>query len=37
MAERFWQYFTDHSIHDFMESGGADDAHAFTSPPWEEA
>lgn len=37
MAESFWRYFTDDSIHDFMEPGGEDAARAFTTPPWEEA
>jgi hypothetical protein len=31
----FWRYFTDDSIHDFMAPGGADEAQAFTIPPWE--
>jgi hypothetical protein len=31
----FWRYFTDDSIHDFMVPGGADEARAFTTPPWE--
>jgi hypothetical protein len=31
----FWRYFTDESIHDFMAPGGADEARAFTIPPWE--
>jgi hypothetical protein len=32
----FWRYFTDESIHDFMAPGGADEARAFTVPPWEQ-
>ena len=32
----FWRYFTDDSIHDFMAPGGADEARAFTTPPWEQ-
>ena len=32
----FWRYVTDDSIHDFMAPGGADEAHAFTTPPWEQ-
>ena len=32
----FWRYFTDDSIHDFMAPGGADEARAFTIPPWEQ-
>jgi len=35
MAAAFWRYFTDDSIHDFMEPGGAEEAHAFAMPPWE--
>ena len=35
-AAAFWRYFTDESIHDFMEPGGADEARAFATPPWEE-
>jgi hypothetical protein len=31
----FWRYFTDDSSHDFMTPGGADEARAFTTPPWE--
>jgi hypothetical protein len=31
----FWRHFTDDSIHDFMTPGGADEARAFTTPPWE--
>lgn len=34
LANRFWRYFTDESIHDFMEPGGADEARAFSVPPW---
>jgi hypothetical protein len=32
----FWRYFSDDSIHDFMAPGGPDEAHAFTTPPWEQ-
>ena len=32
----FWRYFTDDSIHDFMTPGSADEARAFTTPPWEQ-
>ena len=32
----FWRYFTDDSIHDFMAPGGADEARAFATPPWEQ-
>jgi heat shock protein HslJ len=35
MAASFWRYFTDESIHDFMEPGGEDAARAFKTPPWE--
>jgi len=31
----FWRYFTDESIHDFMEPGGKDETRAFAVPPWE--
>ena len=37
LAEGFWRYFTDESIHDFMEPGGADAARAFKVPPWEDS
>ena len=36
LAASFWRYFTDDSIHDFMAPGGADEARAFTTPPWEQ-
>lgn len=36
MADRFWRYFTDESIHDFMERGGPDEERAFSVPPWEQ-
>jgi hypothetical protein len=32
----FWRFFIDDSIHDFMTPGGADEARAFTTPPWEQ-
>lgn len=35
MKEVFWRYFTDESMHTFMEPGGADESHAFAIPPWE--
>lgn len=35
LEEGFWRYFTDDSIHDFMEPGGQDEARAFTVPPWQ--
>lgn len=35
MSEAFWRYFTDESIHDFMEKGGEDGSRAFTVPPWQ--
>ena len=35
VEQSFWHYFTDDSIHDFMEPGGADEARAFATPPWE--
>ncbi len=36
LAEEFWRYFTDESIHDFMEPSGPDAARAFKIPPWED-
>jgi len=36
LEERFWRYFRDDAIHTFMEPGGADEARAFATPPWEE-
>ena len=35
LAESFWHYFTDETIHDYMEPGGTDEARAFAIPPWE--
>jgi heat shock protein HslJ len=35
LADAFWNYFTNESIHVFMEPGGADAMTAFTTPPWE--
>jgi hypothetical protein len=35
LERSFWRYFTDDSMHDFMTPGGADEARAFTIPPWE--
>lgn len=32
----FWRYFTDDAMHDFMTPGGADEARALTTPPWEQ-
>lgn len=32
----FWRYFTDDSIHDFIEPGSADEVRAFTIAPWSE-
>lgn len=37
VAEHFWRYFTDDSMHDFMEPGGEDAERAFKSPPWTSA
>lgn len=34
MKQAFWDYFTDESRHDFMEAGSADEANAFSKPPW---
>lgn len=36
VAEGFWRYFTDESIHDFMTPGGVDAALAFKVPPRED-
>jgi hypothetical protein len=36
IEKSFWRYFSDDSIHDFMAPGGADEARAFTIPPWEQ-
>lgn len=35
-ASQFWDYFTNESRHDFMESGGEDEAKAFSIPPWQQ-
>ncbi len=32
----FWRYFTNDSMHTFMESGSPEEARAFTTPPWEQ-
>jgi heat shock protein HslJ len=32
----FWRYFTDDSIHTFMEPGSEAEARAFRVPPWEQ-
>ena len=37
LATEFWRYFRDESIHEFMAAGSADEARAFTRPPWVEA
>lgn len=34
-ASKFWRYFTDDSIHDFVKPGSKDEAQAFATPPWE--
>ncbi len=31
----FWRYFTDDSIHSFMEPGSPEEERAFEVPPWE--
>jgi hypothetical protein len=36
LADAFWNYFTNESIHDFMEPSGADAKNAFSAPPWEQ-
>ena len=33
--EAFWRYFTTDSMHDFYESGSAEEKQAFSTPPWE--
>jgi len=35
MADAFWRYFTDDSLHSFYESGSEAEAQAFAVPPWE--
>jgi len=30
----FWRYYRDESIHDFYKPGSAEEAKAFTDPPW---
>lgn len=34
LVQGFWRYFTDESIHDFMEPGSADEERAFAVHPW---
>ncbi len=34
LAVDFWRYFTDETMHDFMEPGGDDEKNAFETPPW---
>ena len=34
LADAFWRYFTDDSIHVFMEAGSAQEKKAFSVPPW---
>lgn len=35
LAAEFWRYFTDESMHDFMEPGSPEAERAFSTPPWE--
>ncbi len=35
LADEFWRYFTDESMHTFMERGADGEAKAFKVPPWE--
>ncbi len=35
MAEKFWRYFTDDSLHSFYESGSEEEARVFSTAPWE--
>ena len=34
--DSFWRYFTDDPMHSFYESGSAEEAQAFSTPPWEQ-
>jgi hypothetical protein len=34
--EHFWHYFTDDSIHSFMEKGSGEASSVFETPPWEQ-
>lgn len=34
LEQDFWRYFTDDSIHSFLEPGSEEEASAFASPPW---
>jgi len=34
--ESFWRYFTDDSMHSFFERNSAEEAQAFSIPPWEQ-
>ena len=34
--DEFWRYFTDNSIHSFMQQGSTEEARAFEVPPWEQ-
>ena len=33
----FWRYFTDDSLHSFMDPGSEEEARAFAAPPWGKA
>ncbi len=35
LAVGFWRYFTDETMHDFMEPGGEAERNAFANPPWD--
>jgi heat shock protein HslJ len=37
LADAFWRYYRDESIHDFMAAGSEDEARAFAVPPWQDA
>jgi hypothetical protein len=37
MADVFWRYFTDDSMHTFYEPGSEAEAQAFATPPWAGA
>ncbi len=36
LANKFWHYFTDDSIHTFYPSGSREEAEALHTPPWEK-
>ena len=36
-VQPFWDYFTNDAKHDFFEPGSAEEARAFSMPPWESS